>query len=160
MAERRISEKTGRGIVCFISNYSWLDGLSFAGMREQYLEAFNRINIDNLHGDRIISEYAPSGGTSETIFAIRGQSPGIKVGTAIALLSKSGTPNASLAERHIWYRDFNQANAEDRRNALLSSLDHLEPDSAYTAVRPNLGLGLPFKPLVVGNSWFRVAFGN
>ena len=28
MAERRIAEKTGRGVVCFISNYSWLDGLS------------------------------------------------------------------------------------------------------------------------------------
>ena len=40
MAERRIAEKTGRGVVCFISNYSWLDGLSFTGMRERYLEAF------------------------------------------------------------------------------------------------------------------------
>ena len=38
MAERRIAEKTGRGIVCFISNYSWLDGLSFTGIRERYLE--------------------------------------------------------------------------------------------------------------------------
>ena len=28
MAERRIA-KTGQGVVCFISNYSWLDGLSF-----------------------------------------------------------------------------------------------------------------------------------
>ena len=36
MAERRIAEKTGRGVVCFISNYSWLDGLSFTGMRERY----------------------------------------------------------------------------------------------------------------------------
>ena len=27
MAERRIVEKTGRGVVCLISNYSWLDGL-------------------------------------------------------------------------------------------------------------------------------------
>lgn len=35
MAERRIVERTGRGIVCFISNYSWLDGLSFTGMRER-----------------------------------------------------------------------------------------------------------------------------
>ena len=59
MAERRIAEKTGRGIVCFISNYSWLDGLSFTAMRERYLEAFDAIRIDNLHGDRIISEYAP-----------------------------------------------------------------------------------------------------
>ena len=33
MAERRIAEKTGQGIVCFISNYSWLDRLSFTGMR-------------------------------------------------------------------------------------------------------------------------------
>ena len=58
VAERRIAENTGRGVVCFISNYSWLDGLSFAGMRERLIEAFDGIWIDNLHGDRIISEYA------------------------------------------------------------------------------------------------------
>ena len=52
MAERRIAEKTGQGIVCFISNYSWLDGLSFPGMRERYLEAFDAIRIDNLNGDK------------------------------------------------------------------------------------------------------------
>ena len=28
MAERRITEKTGQGVVCFISNYSWLGGIS------------------------------------------------------------------------------------------------------------------------------------
>ena len=33
MAERRIAEKTGKGVICFISNYSWLDRLSFTGMR-------------------------------------------------------------------------------------------------------------------------------
>ena len=43
MAERRIAEKTGQGIICFISNYSWLDGLSFTGMRESYLESFDQI---------------------------------------------------------------------------------------------------------------------
>ena len=52
MAERRIAEKTGRGVVCFISNYSWLDGLSFTGMRERYLDAFDVIRIDNLNGDK------------------------------------------------------------------------------------------------------------
>lgn len=41
MAGRRIAEKTGQGVVCFISNYSWLDGLSFTGMRACYLEAFD-----------------------------------------------------------------------------------------------------------------------
>ena len=117
MAERRIAEKTGRGVVCFISNYSWLDGLSFTGMRERFLEEFDTIRIDNLHGDRIISEYAPDGRTSETVFALQGQSPGIKVGTAITLLSKSGNGDAATHKR-IQYRDFHQARADERSSGV------------------------------------------
>ena len=52
MAERRIAEKTGQGVVCFISNYSWLDGRSFAGMRERFLQEFDSIRVDNLNGDK------------------------------------------------------------------------------------------------------------
>ena len=153
MAERRIAEKTGQGIVCFISNYSWLDGLSFTGMRERYLEAFDAIRIDNLHGDRIISEYAPDGHTSETVMAIRGQSPGIKVGTAITLLSKSESTPAEAGQGRIRYRDFSQAGADERRAALLSSLGDPEIDSGYTELQPQLALGLPFKPMEVGDGW-------
>ncbi|MCY3759248.1 MAG: N-6 DNA methylase, partial [Acidobacteria bacterium] len=115
MAERRIAEKTGRGVVCFISNYSWLDGLSFTGMRERYLEAFDAVRIDNLHGDRIISEYAPDGRTSETVFALRGQSPGIKVGTNISLFSRSGNFADTVTGGRVRYRDFHQAKADERR---------------------------------------------
>ena len=154
MAERRIAEKTGRGVVCFISNYSWLDGLSFTGMRERYLEAFDAIRVDNLHGDRIISEYAPDGRTSETVFALRGQSPGIKVGASIALLSRSGTVAGTLTGRQILYRDFHQAKADERRRALLDSLDASDIDADYSAFEPNLRLGLPFKPMAVSKGWF------
>ena len=153
MAERRIVEKTGQGVVCFISNYSWLDGLSFTGMRERYLEAFDAIRIDNLHGDRIISEYAPDGRTSETVFALPGQSPGIKVGTSIALFSKSET-SASSESKRILYRDFHQAKATERRQALLDSLDAPTMDSGYSFLEPKLGLGLPFKPASVSEGWF------
>ena len=152
MAERRIAEKTGRGVVCFISNYSWLDGLSFTGMREHYLEAFDAIRIDNLHGDRIVSEYAPDGRTSETVFALRGQSPGIKVGTAITLLTKSDGADSST-DKCIQYRDFHQARADDRRQALLASLDAAEFDSGYSLMKPSLDLGLPFKPMAVSDGW-------
>ena len=152
MAERRIA-KTGQGMVCFISNYSWLDGLSFTGMRERYLEEFDAVRIDNLHGDRIISEYAPDGRTSETVFALQGQSPGIKVGTSIALLSKSGTVDTSTGGC-ILYRDFHQAKANERRQALLDSLTATEIDAGYTVLKPNLRLGLPFKPAAVSDNWF------
>ena len=154
MAERRIAEKTGRGVICFISNYSWLDGLSFTGMRERYLEAFDAVRIDNLHGDRIISEYAPDGRTSETVFALRGQSPGIKVGTSIALLSRSGTVAGASTGGRILYRDFHQARADERRRALLDSLDASDIDAGYSVFEPNLQLGLPFKPMAVSEDWF------
>ena len=143
MAERRIAEKTGQGVVCFISNYSWLDGLSFTGMRERYLETFDAIRIDNLHGDRIISEYAPDGHTSETVFALQGQSPGIKVGTSITLLSKASV--AESTDKRILYRDFHQARASERRQALLDSLDASHIDSGYSPLDCNISLGLPFQ---------------
>ena len=151
MAERRIAEKTGQGVVCFISNYSWLDGLSFTGMRERYLEAFDAIRIDNLHGDRIISEYAPDGHTSETVFALQGQSPGIKVGTSIVLLSKASATE-SVGKR-VLYRDFHQPRASARRQALLDSLEAPDIDSGYSPLECNLSLGLPFKPMAVSDSW-------
>ena len=153
MAERRIAEKTGQGVVCFISNYSWLDGLSFTGMRERYLGAFDRVRIDNLHGDRIISEYTPDGRTSETVFALQGQSPGIKVGTSIALFSKLQNSPASAA-RHVQYRDFHQARAVDRRKALLESLEAPDIDTGYSTLEPELRLGVPFKPMAVSGEWF------
>ena len=154
MAERRIAEKTGRGVVCFISNYSWLDGLSFTGMRERYLEAFDAVRIDNLHGDRIISEYAPDGRTSETVFALRGQSPGIKVGTSIALLSRNRTAGGDSASTGVRYRDFHQAKAEERRQTLLDSLDANAMDNGYSMLEPDVRLGLPFKPMAVDERWF------
>jgi hypothetical protein len=142
MAERRIVEKTGAGVVCFISNYSWLDGLSFTAMRERYLEVFDRIWIDNLHGDRIISEYSPDGQTSETVFAIQGKSPGIKIGTAITLMVRK---NGSSHGGELAYRDHQEARAADRRAALHSG--------TYGRLEPELRLGLPFKPRAVGANY-------
>ena len=66
MAERRIAEKTGQGVVCFISNYSWLDGLSFTGMREHFLEVFDAVRIDNLNGDKFRTGKTTPDGSSRS----------------------------------------------------------------------------------------------
>ena len=152
MAERRIAEKTGHGVICYVSNYSWLDALSFTGMREHLLDAFDRIRIDNLHGNRNISEYAPNGESSDTIFAIRGKSTGIKVGVSVALFSKNETSQHS--KPFIWYRDFHQANALDRRRALLKAIDEPDIDFGYTELDPDVRLGFPLKPAPVADNWF------
>lgn len=101
MAERQIVEQTGRGVVCFISNYSWLDGLSFTGMRERYLEVFDQIWIDNLNGDKYkTGKVTPSGEPDPSVFSTEWSREGIQVGTAMAAPSaRSCAPSASSPER-------------------------------------------------------------
>ena len=103
MAERRITEKTGQGVVCFISNYSWLDGRSFAGMRERYLEAFDAIRIDCLNGDKYkTGKVAPDGSPDPSIFSTPDDPIGIQVGTAITTLVRKNdhTPVTNVGFRH------------------------------------------------------------
>ena len=105
MAERRIAETTGRGVICFISNYSWLDGLSFTGMRERYLEAFDAIRIDCLNGDKYkTGKVAPDGSPDPSIFSTEGDPVGIQVGTAIATLVRKAdhAPVDAVGFRHLW----------------------------------------------------------
>ena len=105
MAERRIVDKTGRGIVCFISNYSWLDGLSFTGMRERYLEAFDAIWIDCLNGDKYkTGKTTPDGEPDPSIFSTEHNREGIQVGTAIATLVRETEhkPASTVGFRHLW----------------------------------------------------------
>ncbi|MEO6393378.1 MAG: type ISP restriction/modification enzyme [Pyrinomonadaceae bacterium] len=153
MAERKIVEQTQKGIVCFISNYSWLEGLSFTGMRERFLDAFDSIWIDNLHGDRIISEYAPDGRTSETVFAVQGTSPGIKVGTSIALLLSRPLDQRSPTSQ-IYYRDMAQARAADRRASLLASVEDADFNSLYVQLDPDIRIGLPLKFRNLAGNYF------
>ena len=148
MAERRIAEKTGQGVVCFISNYSWLDGLSFTGMRERYLEAFDAIRIDCLNGDKYkTGKVAPDGSPDPSIFSTEGDPVGIQVGTAISTLVRKGDhePAKSVAFRHLW----GQA-----KPAELIATAEAEPDVLYSEIEPVLPLGLPFVQTAVSADWF------
>ena len=148
MAERRIVEKTGRGVVCFISNYSWLDGLSFTGMRERYLGAFDAIRIDCLNGDKYkTGKVAPDGSPDPSIFSTKGDPVGIQVGTAIATLVRrpDHAPAREVGFRHLW----GQAKPE----TLLESSD-AESNVLYESIEPLLPLGLPFVQTEVSEHWF------
>ncbi len=148
MAERRIAEKTGRGVVCFISNYSWLDGLSFTGMRERYLEVFDAIRIDCLNGDKYkTGKVAPDGSPDPSIFSTEGDSVGIQVGTAIATLVRKAdhAPAEQVAFRHLW--------GQAKRAQLLAAAE-AEPGALYQGIEPVLQLGLPFARTAISDDWF------
>ena len=148
MAERRIAEKTGRGVVCFISNYSWLDGLAFTGMRERYLDAFDVVRIDCLNGDKYkTGKVAPDGTPDPSIFSTEGGPVGIQVGTAITTLVRKGdhAPAKAIGFRHLW--------GQAKRQELLATAE-AEPDHLYEEVYPVLPLGLPFMQTSVSKDWF------
>ena len=147
MAERRIAEKTGQGVVCFISNYSWLDGLSFTGMRERYLEAFDVIRVDSLNGDKYrTGKTTPDGTPDPSIFSTPGDPVGIQVGTAITTLVRKTdhAPTETVGVRHLW----GQAKHEE-----LTATAGALPDTLYDSIEPVLELGLPFAQMTVADSW-------
>jgi hypothetical protein len=157
MAERRIVEKTGRGVVCLISNYSWLDGLSFTGMREKYLEAFDRIWIDCLNGDKYrTGKLTPEGKPDPSIFSTEWNPEGIQVGTAISLLARRGGPMCPPTEgahagaplpvrfRHLW--------GKTKRQQLLDTAVQ-DGKTLYEELTPPLALGLPFIPAQVARGY-------
>ncbi|MGO8816644.1 MAG: type ISP restriction/modification enzyme [Terriglobia bacterium] len=140
MAERRIAQKTGRGVVCLISNYSWLDGLSFTGMRERYLEAFDRIWIDCLNGDKYkTGKLTPEGEPDPSAFSTEFNREGIQVGTAISLLVVGAVrePPLRVRFRHLW--------GKTKRQQLLDTAFQ-DGESIYQKLTPLLEIGLPFAP--------------
>ena len=148
MAERRITERTGEGVVCFISNYSWLDGLSFPGMRERYLDAFDAVRIDSLNGDkRRTGKRTPDGDPDPSVFSTEEDPVGIQVGTAITTLvrKREHLPVRGVEFRSLW--------GAGKRAALLESAGE-DAHQLYQAVLPVAGLGLPFAPTAVSDDWF------
>ncbi|GAI26470.1 unnamed protein product, partial [marine sediment metagenome] len=151
MAERRIAEQTGRGVVSFISNHSWIEEPSFVVLRQHLLQSFDVFWIENLHGNRKISEYAPDGRTSETIFAIPGFSVGIRQGVATSLWVKK---TEKTAEPKIHFRDdLNTARAVERRKQLLDSLGIKDFNSYYQFASPSESNRYSFRPSKVSSEY-------
>ena len=147
MAERRIAKKAGLGVICFISNYSWLDGLSFTGMRERYLRVFDAIRVDCLNGDVRKGGKTPFGDPDASIFTVPGKAVGIQVGTAIATLVRKPDHKRTqkIGFRHLWGQS---------KPAELTATADADPDKVYSEFEPSLKLGLPFMETAVSPDWF------
>lgn len=129
VAERKIAGG-GRGIVCFISPSSYLSDPSFVVMRRTLLEVFDRLTVDNLNGDsRETGKRTPDGQPDPSIFSTPTNRAGIRSGTAIALLVKTGQDNPPT----VRYREFWGAG---KAAALLESLEGNGPAYAEAAPSP------------------------
>jgi predicted helicase len=63
-------EKNGEGILAYISNNSFIDGITHRQMRKNLLETFDKIYILDLHGNAKKKEVCPDGSTDQNVFDI------------------------------------------------------------------------------------------
>jgi len=141
LAERRIAEKTGEGIVCFISNFSYLADPSFVVMRQRFLREFDSLWFDCLNGDsRETGKLTPEGKPDPSVFSTEYNHEGIRVGTAIGLMVRR--PNRAVKPK-TFYRQFW---GTDKREKILESLNAGKFAVKYEKVIPDKSNRFSFCP--------------
>lgn len=135
LAERRIAERGGRGVVCYISNSSYVREPSFVVMREHLTNNFNRIWIDNLNGDsRETGKTTPDGLPDPSAFSTPYNKEGIRKGTAVALLVRTtDSTKESAAPSTVKYREWW---GSSKRSDLLASLNNTDAETGFSVAQP------------------------
>jgi N-6 DNA Methylase len=75
-------QKTGMGILAFITNHGYLDNPTFRGMRHSLDKTFDEMYVLDLHGNSNKEETTPDGAKDQSVFDIKA------VGVAIGLMVK------------------------------------------------------------------------
>jgi predicted helicase len=81
-------EKNGEGILAYISNNSFIDGITHRQMRKNLLETFDKVYILDLHGNAKKKEVCPDGSPDQNVFDIM-------QGVSINIFVKTGNKKRS-----------------------------------------------------------------
>jgi predicted helicase len=90
-------ERTGAGILAFVTNNGYLDNPTFRGMRQQMMIAFTDIYILNLHGSSKKKEKAPGSLEDRNVFDIQ---QGVAIGIFVKEVGKEGP--AQIHHADLW----------------------------------------------------------
>jgi predicted helicase len=119
-------ERTGQGVLGFITNHSYLDNPTFRGMRQSLMNTFTDIYVLNLHGNAKKKEVAPDGSKDENVFDIQ-------QGVAICLLvkepGKTGPARVNYAD--LWGLREGKYQSLGEADISVTEWESLEPDSPY-----------------------------
>lgn len=137
LAEKRIAEHSGIGVVSFISNFSYLQDASYVVMRQRFLKEFDRLWFDSLNGDsRETGKKTPDGNPDPSVFSTDWNREGIRVGTAIALLVKKGAKRGATRPEEEKLVRFRQFWGTHKREDLLASLASDNLNASYEQTTP------------------------
>ena len=127
LAERRICEMTGKGVVSFISNFSYLSDPSFVVMRQRFLTEFDKLWFDCMNGDsRETGKLTPEGKPDPSVFSTDYNREGIRVGTAVCMMVRKDNREKKpiVRFRHFW--------GVNKKRELLASLRERDFEAGYS----------------------------
>jgi predicted helicase len=90
-------QQSSLGILAMISNHGYLDNPTFRGMRQRFVEQFDRIFVLDLHGNTKKKERCPDGSKDENVFDIQ---QGVAIGAFVKKVGQGSGCNVSHA--HLW----------------------------------------------------------
>ena len=126
-------ERTGAGILAFITNHGYLDNPTFRGMRQQLMNAFTDIYILDLHGNAKKKEKCPDGSKDENVFDIQ---QGVAIGIFVKEAGKQGPAKVHHAE--FWGLRGSKYESLFATNVAITSWEHFRPKSpSYLFVSQN-----------------------
>jgi hypothetical protein len=147
IAERRIA-KSGKGVVCYISNFSYLGDPSFVVMRKRFLAEFDKLWFDCMNGDsRETGKLTPEGKSDPSVFSTGQRPVGIRVGTAICVMvrKEKRAKESKVLFKHFW--------GITKREDLLASLIEKQFDKKYDRVDPIHTSRYSFRPSSVEDNY-------
>ena len=100
-------DKNGEGILAFITNNSFLDGLIHRQMRRELMNSFSKIYIIDLHGNSKKKEISPDGSSDVNVFDIQ---QGVSI--IVAVKSKNQNRETNTINHADLYGTRNKKNAE------------------------------------------------
>ncbi len=120
-------DKNEKGVMGFISNNSYIDGIIHRQMRKSLALAFDKIYILNLHGNSKWQEKTPQGDKDENVFDIM-------QGVSINIFIKTGQKRKDEFGK-VYYADlygkredkYHQLDNSDLNSLTWSEIKHIEP---------------------------------
>jgi predicted helicase len=136
-------ERTGYGILAFITNHSYLDNPTFRCMRQSLMQSFDDIYILDLHGNSKKKEQAADGTKDENVFDIQ---QGVAIGLFVKWKGASHTPHlASVQHANVWgLREVYQPNGQGQTTLTGGKYHWLAEQSVASTSWQTLSPQAPF----------------
>jgi hypothetical protein len=119
-------QRSGAGILAFVTNHGYLDNPTFRGMRQALMHAFSQIYLLDLHSNAKKKETAPDGSRDDNVFDIQ---QGVAIGLFVKEPGTSGPARVYHAD--LWgtrERKYERLFAED---VAATDWEELKPQSPF-----------------------------